>query len=184
MEVYLDGSENPSRLKVMQTVTPAPQPQDDVLLREGDITVTSARIEINNTSYSMKYVSTMTLAESHPPRKEAKMTLVLVGVAIVALIIYLINGTVGVTGFVSLFTVAALAGSVGAFILWFTPSNYSLDLTLINGEAIQINSQSETYIQKIHQAITTGVSLNRQDPIGSSPQLVKPKETVAEAEDY
>lgn len=162
----------------MQTVIPANQPFDDVLLREDDITVTTARIEINNTSYSMKYVSTMTLAESHPPRQEAKLTLLVSGIAVLALLFYLVTGKVTIIGFAILFVVALLTGSVAAIILWLNPSNYSLDLTLINGEAIEINSSSERYIHKVHQAITAGVALNRQDPIGSSPQLVRPVEVL------
>jgi len=148
----------------MQTIIHEQMPFDDVLLTEKDIIITSARMEYDNTSYAMKYVSTLTLDEQHPPRLEAKLALALTTVALLVLILYRIFDKVSDAGFIAALLLTLIAATISASILFLAPSRYKLNLTLINGEKITIKSKKERKIHRIHQAITTAVAMNRQDP--------------------
>ncbi|MBX2825939.1 MAG: hypothetical protein KTR33_14495 [Gammaproteobacteria bacterium] len=149
----------------MQTITADTYPHDDVLLNENGIIITSARLEIEKTSYAMKYMSAVSFSESHPPRSEARVALFACVLALLALCVYLILGKVTVYAFIALGLIALGGGLIAAFVLWVNPSNYELAVAMINGEKIQITSQSEPFIHRVHQAMTTGIALNRQDPM-------------------
>lgn len=136
---------------------------DEELLQEEGITVTRARIQIEQTSHAVKYLATVTLNETHPPRSEARFALGICLFAVLVLIIYLILGKVSVYGFFVLAILVLIGAGIAAAVLWLHPSNFSLDLGMINGEKVQINSTSERHIHRVHNAIKTAIALNRQD---------------------
>ena len=149
----------------MQTITTESPPFEDVLLRDEELTVTSARIELGKTSYAIKYLSQVTLDATHPPRREAGAVLIICGIALLALVVYLIAGRVNGYAFLWLGLITLIATTVAASILWLNPSRYTLNITMINGEHVHINSSSERQIHDAHRAITTAIALNRQDPM-------------------
>jgi len=153
----------------MQTLSANQPPFDAVLLQEETITVTSAYIEIEQTSYALKYLSTVSLSESHPPRAEALIALVICAIAVLALIVYLTLGKVSVNGFIVMVLLVLSGAAIAAAVLWLNPSNFVLDMTMINGENIQVRSQSEGYIHRVHKAVTAGIALNRQDTVVQNP---------------
>lgn len=140
------------------------RPFDDVLLHEKDIIITSARIEYDNTNYAMKYVSSVTLDEHHPPRFEAKLALATTLLALCVLIIYWFTDKVSGVGFTFAFLFILAALFITGGILFLAPSRFRLDMTLINGEKITIKSKNERKIHRIHNAVTNAVAMNRQDP--------------------
>jgi len=158
----------------MQTISDERYPYDEVLLNEGGIVITSARIEIEKTNYAMKYMSAVTFNESHPPRTEAKFALAACGIALLALCVYLILDKVSFYAFVSLGLLALIGALIAAVVLWINPSSFELAVAMINGEKIQIKSHSEPFIHRVHNAITTGIALNRQDPMLHEAPLSKP----------
>lgn len=146
---------------MMQTISSQKQPFDDVLYHEKDIIITSARIENENIIYAMKYVSSVLLEEHHPPRTEAKFTLLATLFALCVLIVYRITEKVSATGF-SIMLVGVLLGAiVAASILFLLPSRFKLEIHLVNGERVEIKSKNERKIHQIHRAITTAVALNK-----------------------
>ena len=156
----------------MHTVITDRHPYDEVLFSEGDITITSSRIEIESNSHAMKYLSTVALSAQHPPRTEAKIALVASLLALFALMVYLVVGKVTPYAFFFM-GLLAIGGAIGsAVVLWVNPSNYVLNLKMINGETIQLASHSESYIHRVHAALTTGIALNRQDPMVREPPRI------------
>ena len=148
----------------MQSVVSDSAPFDDVLLREGNITVTSSRLEISNTTYALKYIATVTLSELHPPRKEARTVIGLSVLALIAIVIYLILGKMAFNSFLVFALLAILALTVGAAVYWLDPSKYTLDLKMISGELVQVNSTSERFIHQVHAALATSLATNHPQP--------------------
>lgn len=160
----------------MQTVISDSSPLDDVLLREGDVTITSSRLEINKTTYALKYITTVTLKEVHPPRDEARLVLILAVAALLAVVIYALLGKMSVSSFLIFFGLGMLAAAIGGIVYWLDPSRYTLDLKMINGELVQVSSESERYIHRVHRALRHSLALNSQAPvvIDSAPRPVSP----------
>lgn len=136
---------------------------DEELLQEGSITITRARIQIEQTSHAVKYLATVTHSETHPPRGEAKFAFGICLFALLVLIVYLILGKVSLYGFLVLAALVIIGATIAAVVLWLHPSNYELDLTMINGEKVKISNASERHIQRVHNALKTAIALNRQD---------------------
>lgn len=149
----------------MQTVVSESDPLDDVLLREGDVTITSSRLEINKTTYALKYIATVTLQETHPPREEARMVFLLGLAALITVVVYAVTGKVSISSFLVFFGLALLAAAIGGMVYWLDPSRYTLDLKMINGEQVQISNKSERYIHRIHKALRHSLAVNSQAPI-------------------
>lgn len=156
------------------------RPFDDVLLHEKDIIITSARIEYDNTNYAMKYVSTVSLDEYHPPRFEAKLALGTTLIALCVLCVYWITDKVSGAGFVFAFLFILAALCITAGILFLAPSRFRLDMMLINGEKITIKSKNERKIHRIHNAVTNAVAMNRQDPYLNH----RDRQDYADVDDY
>lgn len=149
----------------MQIIMSDNEQYDDVLLNEKDIIITSARLEYKETNYAIKYVSSVTLDEQHPPRLEAKLALLLSLFALVVLIVYRLTDKVTANGFIICLILLVIAATTAASIQFLAPSRFKLNLTLVNGESATIKSKNERKIHRIHQAITTAVALNRQEPV-------------------
>lgn len=149
----------------MQIIMSDNEQYDDVLLNEKDIVITSARMEYKDSNYAIKYVSSLTLDEQHPPRLEAKLALFLTLFALLVLIVYRVTDKVTSGGFVLCLVLLAVAAVIAATIQFVIPSRFTLNLTLVNGESATIKSKNERKIHRIHQAITAAVALNRQEPV-------------------
>lgn len=145
----------------MQSVISENEPFDDVLLREGDITITSTRLEIKNKTYALKYISTVTLDESHPPRGEALFVVVVSVIALLVVLLYAVLGKVTLGAFLIYFAISLLALAIGGLVYWLDPSKYSLSLNLVNGEVVNVNSKSERFVHRVHKALSTSLAMNR-----------------------
>jgi len=148
----------------MQSVISENEPFDDVLLREGNITITSTRLEIKNKTYALKYISTVTLSESHPPRGEAMFVMVVSGVALLVVLLYAVLGKVTLGAFFIYFAASLLALATGGLVYWLDPSKYSLKLDLVNGEVVNVDSKSERFVHRVHKALSTSLAMNRLAP--------------------
>lgn len=133
----------------------------DTLYYDDSIVISSARIARKNNSYAMKYVSTVKLGETTPPRLEALITLCMSLIALLVLLYYRYSERVTAESFTLLFFIVLSCAAIGGLILVFNPIHYSLRLTLINGETLLIKTKSEKKIQKIHHAVMTGIAMNR-----------------------
>ncbi len=138
-----------------------PQIAPDTLYYDDAIVITSARIARKNNSYAMKYVSSVKLHESEPPRLEALITLCLSLVALIVLLYYRYSDRVTPESFTLLFFVVLCCAAVAGLILVFNPVQFTLLLTLINGERLMIKTKSEKKILKIHHAVMTAIAMNR-----------------------
>lgn len=147
----------------MQSTVAEQLDHDEQLLREENIVITCGRIQIDKTSHAVKYLATVALSESHPPRGEARFAFGICLFALLVLIVYLILGKVSLYGFLVLAVLVTIGAAVAAVVLWLHPSSFTLDLTMINGEKVQINSSSERHIHRVLNAINTAIALNRQD---------------------
>lgn len=163
----------------MQIAEHTNEPTDDILLRENDITITGTRLDINNKTYALHYISTVTLDESHPPRGEALFVIVVAVLAIVMSILYAVTGKLTLWGFLVFSLLSLCAFVIGILVYRVDPSRYSLKLKMVNGEEVSINSKSESFIQRVHQALTRSLALSRQSPaphvataISSAPSTV------------
>ncbi len=163
----------------IQSVISESDPFDEVLLREGKITVTSTRLEIKNKTYALKYISTVKLTESHPPRAEAAIVLVTSVVAILALMAYMIAGKITQSGFYVYLVLALTAFAIGALIFWLDPSKFTLELKLVSGEKVEIKSKSERHIHRVHRALSSSLAMNRLSPVGLQSEAV-PENPFAE----
>ena len=148
----------------MQSVISENEPFDDVLLREGDITITSTRLEIRNKTYALKYISTVTLDESHPPRGEALFVMVVSIVAVLVVLLYAVLGKVTLGAFFIYIAVSLVALAIGGLVYWLDPSKYSLRLNLVNGEVVNVDSKSERFVHRVHKALSTSLAMNRMAP--------------------
>jgi len=149
----------------IQTVISENDPFDEVLLREGKITVTSTRLEVKNKTYALKYIATVKLTEVHPPRGEAAFVLVTSIIAIIALIIYTVTGKIEQSSLYIYLSLALLAFAIGAIIFWLDPSKFTLELKMVSGEKVLIKSKSERYIHRVHRALSSSLALNRLSPV-------------------
>ena len=149
----------------IQTVISENDPFDEVLLREGKITVTSTRLEIKNKTYALKYISTVKLTEDHPPRGEAAFVLVTSVVAIIVLIYYNMTDKITQGSFVIYLLLALTAFLIGALIFWLDPSKFTLELRLVSGEKVEIKSKSERHIHRVHRALSSSLAMNRLSPV-------------------
>ena len=148
----------------MQSVISENEPFDDVLLREGDITITSTRLEIRNKTYALKYISTVTLDESHPPRGEALFVMVVSIVAVLVVMLYAVLGKVTLGAFLIYIAVSLVALAIGGLVYWLDPSKYSLRLNLVNGEVVKVDSKSERFVHRVHKALSASLAMNRMAP--------------------
>lgn len=148
----------------IQTVISDSDPFDEVLLREGKITVTSTRLELKNKTYALKYISSVKLSQTHPPRGEALFVLFTSVLAIIALIAYMVTGKITQSSFYVYLSLAVLALVIGAFIYWMDPSKFTLEVKLVSGEKVEIKSKSERYIHRVHRAVSSSLALNRLSP--------------------
>ena len=156
----------------IQTVISEKDPFDEVLLREGKITVTSTRLEIKNKTYALKYISTVKLTESHPPRAEAAFVVITSIIAIVALMVYMVSGKISQSGFYIYLLLALTAFIIGALIFWLDPSKFTLELKLVSGEKVEIKSKSERHIHRVHRALSSSLAMNRLSPVGLQSEAV------------
>lgn len=140
-----------------KTPTVAP----DTLYYDDAIVISSARIARKNNSYAMKYVSSVKLGETTPPRLEALITLGMSLIALLVLLYYRYSDRVTSESFTLLFFIVLCCAAIAGLILVFNPVHYSLQLTLINGETLMIKTKSEKKILKIHHAVMTAVAMNR-----------------------
>ena len=135
---------------------------DKVLLRENNITITGSRLEIENKTYALQYISTVVLNESHPPRGEALFVIAVAVLAIVMSIIYVVVGKLTILGFLIFVLLSIFACAIGILVYTLDPSKYSLKLTMLNGEEVNIDSKSESFIQRVHHALNHSLALTRQ----------------------
>ena len=154
----------------IQTVISENDPFDEVLLREGKITVTSTRLEIKNKTYALKYISTVKLTEIRPPRIEAAVVLLTTVIATIALAFYTISGKVSQSSFAIYLLMVVVAFIIGSLIFWLDPSKYTLELRLVSGEKVEIKSKSERQIHRVHRALSSSLAMNRLSPVGLQPE--------------
>jgi len=95
----------------MQSVNSELQSEDEVLLREDDITVTLSRIEVENKTYALRYISTVSLNETHPPRGEARFVIIVALCALVMSVVYGVLDKVTFLGFMIFFLASLVAYS-------------------------------------------------------------------------
>lgn len=149
----------------IQTVISDSDPFDEVLLRENKITVTSTRLEVKNKTYALKYISTVKLTETHPPRGEALFVLLVSLVAIISLIYYTMTDKITNQHFYVYLVLAMVAFLVSALIFWLDPSKFTLELRMVSGEKVEIKSKSERFIHRVHRAVSSSLALNRLEPV-------------------
>lgn len=145
----------------MQPVITGIEPEDEVLLSEGDITVTHSRIDVENKTYALRYISSVSLHESHPPRGEARFVIIVALCALVMSVVYGVLDKVTLLGFLIFFLASVVALVIGVLVYWMDPSKYYLILKLIDGEKIEVGDTSEAFVQRVHNALTTSLARNR-----------------------
>ncbi len=169
-----------STISDMQTAQPPTDP-DEILLREKNITVTGTRLDIDNKTYALHYISTVVQDESHPPRGEALFVMAVALVAIVMSIVYVVAGKLTTLGFMVFLLLSMCAFVIGVLVYRLDPSRYSLTLTMLNGEEVNINSRSESYIQRVHHALNHSLALSRQSIAVQNATGVVPVQTAQAA---
>ncbi len=143
-------------------ITQQPSDPEEILLRENNITITGTRLEIDNKTYALHYISTVVLDESHPPRGEALFVIAVAVLAVVMSVIYVATGKLTMLGFLIFALLSICAFIIGILVYSLDPSKYSLKLNMFNGEEVNINSKSESFIQRVHHALNHSLALSRQ----------------------
>lgn len=154
----------------MQSVVSDNPEHEEVLLRDGDVTITSTRLEIKKTTYALRYVSTMRLKTSEPPRFEALVVVGISVLALIALLIYVIAGRVEPSDALVYLCLAAFALLSGGLIYWMNPPVHTLNLQMINGELVQIHCKSADFMRQMHQAITGAMAHQMHDSLVLDPE--------------
>ncbi len=137
------------------------EPGNEVLFRDGELIVSSARVEQNGFSCAAKYISTVDYSANNPSKSHAWVGLFACAVAIVASMIYLYLGKLGVTVFVPLHLLVLIIASLIVYLYLLSPMTYSIDVSLVNGQNFRIKRTSEKTIREIFTAIKDAVALNR-----------------------
>lgn len=153
----------------MQSVNNELESEDEILLCEDDITVTLSRIEVENKTYALRYISTVSLKESHPPRGEARFVIVVAFCALVMSVVYGVLDKVTFLGFMIFFMASLVALAIGVLVYSLDPSKYYLILKLIDGEEVEIVKTSESFVQRVHNALATSLARNRFSPVTATP---------------
>ncbi len=156
----------------MQSVNSELQSEDEVLLREDDITVTLSRIEVENKTYALRYISTVSLNETHPPRGEARFVIIVALCALVMSVVYGVLDKVTFLGFMIFFLASLVALAIGVLVHNLDPSKYYLILKLIDGEEVEIVKTSESFVHRVHNALATSLARNRLSPVEATPTAI------------
>lgn len=108
------------------------------------IRITSARIIIGNTTYSLANITSVRNTSARPSRR-TPLKLLVIGIGVFLLGLGLESGMVALLG--------VLMGALGSFWLKVQKPTYHLDLASASGETRALRSQDGDRVEKITQAI-------------------------------
>ena len=135
---------------------------EDILYREGDVTVMPSWLEIDGRrSYAVRSIVRLSLSESAPPRRAATAAcLVFLGLALISAL-HLARDTLplGIAWpALAASLVGALVASHAAFV---RPSRYALEILLADGTPLRLERDERGPLLALHRALSRAMERQR-----------------------
>jgi len=147
----------------MSTTLYYSEPINNLLYSDEEITITTARIEVEGASYVAKYISSVKLHEENPTRKHGLLGLVVCAIGSLFLLIYLYIGKISVGVYVVIYLILVILSIMITLYLILAPAVYKLELSLINGQSLTILRSNLSQMNEIHAAIKDAIAYTRME---------------------
>ncbi len=157
---------------MIQSVASRSLPDDHILFQERSITVTPSWLEIENSSYAIRYITRLTLDHAEPPRRLAIGVLVFAVLLTTLPIYYWLSGSMP-QSINWLLLVACGALILGAaYVAFVMPSHYQLTISFTNQDSLPVQQHSKDVILRLEEALSLAVDCHRTHAVMDEQQQV------------
>ncbi len=138
-------------------------PEELVLFKQDDITVTPSWLELDSTSHAVRYIRRLTLQEAEPPRRPAMITFCIVFLLFLFECVQLYLGTPTVQLHTALIILCVCFMLYAGYIAFFKPASFWVDINFDDQSVVQVSFMRQLELHEFHTALARAMDWHRGD---------------------
>ncbi len=136
-------------------------PDTAVLFEDSETVVTPSWLKLDNSSYAIRTIVRLDYHESAPPRTSLTLAFFFSLVLIIISGIHVYRESLPPTLAWIMLAASLILMLIIAWYAFVVPSKYHLDITLVDGEQLQVFRASTDELTRIHEALTRAMDWHR-----------------------
>ena len=136
-------------------------PDSTVLFESSDTVVTPSWLLLGNTSHAVRTIVRMDYHETAPPRTSLTLLFFFSLLLILGAGFHLYRGSLPPPLAWNILSTSLLLTLIIAWLAFVVPSRFRLDITLVDGNQLQVSRTSKSELEEIYQALAHAMDWHR-----------------------